>query len=260
MIFYNFDQVGKGINPNEPKKEGLALYFDVIYREFWGILYLNILFFIACLPIVTIGAAYGALCSVFIRMIRDVPVDTFYDFKTAFKKNFKQSTLIFLIQGLTLILIAIAFEFYIRVNPFFHIPLGVACVLFGLMNMYLVPIAVSVDVPFGNIFKNSFFLLFLSLKMTILCGILNFLHLAMGTIMFPYSLSYFLLGGFIFLTFTTCFMTYLGISKYCYNKPEGDSTDDETPPELSHSDEMAQLEQELQELQKLDNPSEDITT
>lgn len=231
MIFYNFDQVGKGINPNAPKKEGLALYFDVLYREFWSILYLNIIFFIACIPIVTIGAAYSAMSSVFIRMIRDVPVDTFSDFKIAFKKNFKQSTLLFFIQCFILFLICVAFEFYIRVNPFLHIPLGVTCILFGLMNLYLVPVLVSVELPFGNVFKNSFFLLFLSLKLTFLCGMLNFLHLAMGIIMFPYSLTYFILGGFIFLTFTTCFMTYQGISKYCYNKPEEES--DETTGDSS---------------------------
>lgn len=253
MIFYNFDQVGKGINPNTPKKEGLALYFDVFYREFWSILYLNILFLLACIPIFTISASWAAYSSVLIRMIRDVPVDVVPDFKRAFKNNFKQATQVFLLQIFTVFIVAVAFEFYIRVNPFFHIPLGVACVFLSLMNMYLIPTSVSVELPLKYVIKNSFFLIFLSLKTTILCGFILFLHFLMVLIMGLYSIGYFLLFGTVFLAYTTTFLTYQGIEKFCY---QNNSNTDENPMkveeniELSHEEEIALLDAELEMLNK----------
>lgn len=251
MIFYNFDQVGKGIDPNAPKKEGIALFFDILYREFWSILWLNLFFFVFSLPLFTIGASYSAVCAVMVKMVRDVPIDPFYEFRTAFNENFKQSTAVFFLQIAVIIILMINYQFYNMVNPYIHVVIGVIAVIFCFMNLYVVPLLVSVELPLKNILKNSFLLVFLDLKHSLLCALLTGLNLFVILFYFPYSFIYFTVVGFIFPTFITCFLTHYGIKKYCYIK-EGEELEEEIPVSkpLTHTEEMELLQQELDSLQQ----------
>ena len=47
----NYESAGAGIAKNAPKKEGIALFFDIFFRKFWLMIGLNILFFIFTLPL-----------------------------------------------------------------------------------------------------------------------------------------------------------------------------------------------------------------
>ena len=58
--------------------------------------YLNILWFICCLPIVTIGASTTALFYVTMKMVRNEEGNITRNFFHSFKENFKQSTLVWL--------------------------------------------------------------------------------------------------------------------------------------------------------------------
>lgn len=59
---------------------------------------LNIMFVICCIPVVTIGAAVTALYTVTLRMAEKKHTYVMKDFFKAFKSNFKQSTIIWLIM------------------------------------------------------------------------------------------------------------------------------------------------------------------
>ncbi|EOR21480.1 putative integral membrane protein [Niallia nealsonii AAU1] len=61
------------------------------------LLLLNALFLISCLPIVTIGSALTAMYSITIKMARNEDVSIVRGYVAAFHKNFKQSTIIWLI-------------------------------------------------------------------------------------------------------------------------------------------------------------------
>ncbi|MEK4870840.1 YesL family protein [Niallia sp. FSL W8-1348] len=61
------------------------------------LLLLNALFLISCLPIVTIGSALTAMYSITIKMARNEDVSIIRGYVAALQKNFKQSTLIWLI-------------------------------------------------------------------------------------------------------------------------------------------------------------------
>lgn len=60
---------------------------------------LSLLWFVTSLPIITIGASTTALFDACIRIIRSRDTSVFRDFFKAFKSNFKQSTVIFLIMA-----------------------------------------------------------------------------------------------------------------------------------------------------------------
>ena len=61
------------------------------------LLLLNALFLISCLPIVTIGSALTAMYSITIKMARNEDVSIIRGYVAALQKNFKQSTIIWLI-------------------------------------------------------------------------------------------------------------------------------------------------------------------
>ena len=67
----NFEREGPGIKKDEPSKEGISLFFQLFVARFWDILKLNIIFIVYCIPIVTIGPAFGALTSITMSMIQN---------------------------------------------------------------------------------------------------------------------------------------------------------------------------------------------
>ena len=62
------------------------------------IIILNILFVICCIPIVTVGASYTALYTVMLKLVKNEESYIFRGFFKAFKDNFKQATIIWLIM------------------------------------------------------------------------------------------------------------------------------------------------------------------
>ena len=77
--FFNFDS---------PLVRALNKMFDVMW--------LNILTLLCCLPIVTIGASLTSMHFVLLRLYRDEDTYVARSFFTAFRKNFKQTTLLWL--------------------------------------------------------------------------------------------------------------------------------------------------------------------
>ena len=61
------------------------------------LMWLNFLTFLCCLPVFTIGAATSAMHTVLIQIFRDEESQITATFFKAFKKNFKQATLVWLI-------------------------------------------------------------------------------------------------------------------------------------------------------------------
>ncbi|MGN0356148.1 MAG: YesL family protein, partial [Muricoprocola sp.] len=59
---------------------------------------LNLLFIISCIPIVTIGAATTALYSITLKMARNEESYIVKGYWKAFKENFKQSTIMWLVM------------------------------------------------------------------------------------------------------------------------------------------------------------------
>lgn len=83
---------GPGIDKDAPKPEGLRLLGAVLAREWWDLLRLNVLFIAACLPLVTVPAAYFAAVSVCVAMIEDRNVYLWRDFWAAFRSRFWVTT------------------------------------------------------------------------------------------------------------------------------------------------------------------------
>ena len=76
-----------------------------------NLMILNILTLICCIPLVTAGAAMTALYTMTMRMARNEEGSIVREYFQAFRENFKQATILWLIFGS--LMVFLAFDIYI---------------------------------------------------------------------------------------------------------------------------------------------------
>ncbi|HEV7275239.1 MAG TPA: DUF624 domain-containing protein [Devosiaceae bacterium] len=79
---------GPGIPRDAPPKEGLALLVDVVARNWWELIQLNLLIILFGLPLVTLPAALVAAGRICALMLEDRPLYLGRDFLAAFRAKF----------------------------------------------------------------------------------------------------------------------------------------------------------------------------
>ncbi|MBT9369685.1 DUF624 domain-containing protein [Rhizobium sp. CSW-27] len=84
---------GKGIPKDAPKKTGLALIADILAREWWELVKLNLLFLLASLPLVTLPAALFAIAHVCRLIVEDRNVYLLRDFREAMRAHALRASL-----------------------------------------------------------------------------------------------------------------------------------------------------------------------
>ncbi|NTB87525.1 DUF624 domain-containing protein [Agrobacterium tumefaciens] len=83
---------GPGIPKNAPKKTGLALFAEILAREWWEIVKLNMLFLLAAMFVVTIPAALAATARLCVTLVEDRNTYLLRDFSEAFVSYFWRAT------------------------------------------------------------------------------------------------------------------------------------------------------------------------
>lgn len=145
--------------------------------------YLNLLWLICCLPIVTIGASTTALFYVTLKLAKNEEGNLTKAFFYSFKENFKQSTIIWLI--LLIVGIVLAFDGYVFYrmrfeNVFWTIAAAVfliAVAAYLIILMYIFPLLARFDNTTLAMFKNS---IMLGMRFLLCTAIMAFLYFAMA--------------------------------------------------------------------------------
>ena len=216
----NFQREGPGVEKDSPSKEGISLFFELFIARFCDILKLNIIFIIYCIPIVTVGPAFGALTSITMSMIQRKHIYIFSDFHQAFKSNWKQSLICSFIVTLTFTLFGASLFFYYKLaqqQPIFYCIFFVCLfitVLLGFACIYIYPLLTTISLPIKDIFKNSIFLSIVCLKNTLLCALVCGIFLGINIVFFPLTFPILLIFTFSMLSFITSFATWPGIKKF----------------------------------------------
>jgi uncharacterized membrane protein YesL len=83
---------GPGIPKDAPAKTGLALFADILARESWEMVKLNILFILASLFVVTLPAALAAMARVSVAFVEDRNTYLLREFLEAFRQYFWRAT------------------------------------------------------------------------------------------------------------------------------------------------------------------------
>ncbi len=176
--------MGKLFDLESPLFSGLNKMADLIY--------LNLLTFVCCIPIITIGASMTALNYVVLKMVRNEDSHLTRQFFKSFKQNFKQATIIWLI--ILLAIIVLAGDFYIFTYSGVTFPLWLkvaflAVAIVGLIGiMHVFPVLARFDNTTKNIFKNSLFMGILSFPKTVLmiiCWIIPFVLMLFAVKVLP---------------------------------------------------------------------------
>ena len=126
------------------------------------IMFLNLLWVLFSLPIITIGASTTALYSVFIKMRNGKDGKLFQDFWDAFRSNFRQATIIWLIILAAAFVFTTDIVYFLNMGGFFGT--FFAMVFFGLdvmllpMSLYVFSMQAVFDNKVGTTMKSALYL------------------------------------------------------------------------------------------------------
>lgn len=145
--------------------------------------YLNILWFICCIPIVTAGASTTALFYVTLKIARNEEGNITKAFFRSFRENLKQGTLIWMILLAFGIILGIDgyVVYHMRFeNVFWTICaafLIIAAAAYAIVLMYIFPLLARFDNTIGAMFKNALFMGIRFLLCTIVMAVIYFIML-----------------------------------------------------------------------------------
>lgn len=217
---------GPGIPKDKPKKKGIALFFEIFWREFWELLKLNMLFLVFCIPIVTIPASITAMCRITLTMVRDKNHFLFRDFFGCFKREFFKSLGAGAILFVALLLSVFGVWFYTNLHTLGWIRMvpaavGVGCfIIVSLMSNYVFAQIAYFEIPFKKMFKNAFYLVFVCIKRNTIVLVISILLIGLGIGMLPYSMPAFVMIIFSLTNFVAMFHAYPAMCKYVLKREE----------------------------------------
>ena len=122
------------------------------------VLWLNILWIVFCLPIITIGASTCAAYSVTLKMVDEEEGYIGRQFVKAFKDNFKQGTIMWLITAPSIYLDFLMFQFILKGDDV-HFLIIVGAIIYTALvvtsNLYTYPLIARYENKLINMIKNS---------------------------------------------------------------------------------------------------------
>jgi uncharacterized membrane protein YesL len=179
------------------------------------------------------------------KFILEQPCFLFDEFFTAFKKNFKQSLFIGIIDVICLASVFVVVHLYLFANKvpeeyfvYLFIFIGIISVFF-MMNFFIFLEIVALKLSLKSIVKNAFCLVFLGVKQVALPFIINVAVLSVTYLFLPFSLIPMLFFPIAWMCFTTVFICYPIIQKYIINPyyEEKGEVNPELPVEARYEEE-----------------------
>lgn len=217
--------------------------------------YLNVLWFICCLPIVTVGASTTALYYVTLKIAKNEEGNLTRAFFHSFKQNFKQATQIWLILLASGIFLAVdGYVFYhMRFeNLFWAIGTAIFLVVlaaYAIIWMYIFPLLARFDNSIWSMFKNS---IMLGMRFLLCTAIMAAIYFAMAFIVINIFTPMIIFGQG--LCALLCSYLLSNILLLCQGKME----EAEETEEAEGTGERIEIEEieEIQETKELDEMKE----
>ncbi|MCL2426195.1 MAG: DUF624 domain-containing protein [Oscillospiraceae bacterium] len=225
----NYNRPGPGVSKDEPRKKGVARFFELLFRDFWDLMKINMLFCLCVLPsavmffvgfdllypsiafIVSfllalalafpIGGAMTAYVYYITKMMRDDPSYVWYEFKRKFKENFKQAAPVgvvctaFVYTQIMLWVLLVMEEIN---SDLVLLTVSLASlVIFGMIAPYVFLHLAYVDLNTTGILKNSMLMSFGYLPRSFMGALLSGLIWIAFALFFPASLMFIPVIGLI---------------------------------------------------------------
>ncbi|MBQ1519756.1 MAG: DUF624 domain-containing protein [Ruminococcus sp.] len=253
LFFKNYDDAGPGISKNEPKKKGAARFFDLFGRKFWSLMWLNIHYFLAFIPLflmipvlyylsdhtvqliltlllaVVFAVIIGPATAGMMRVLRLFFIEKHSfisrDFFVGVRKNFKKAAIIGALDCLILLSAYASSNVYpvlaMQYSKLFYLPMVLTFSIFlivFMMNFYIFLMLTATDLPLKDLLKNSFTLSISSPKrnLTVAAVFIAVMSFMAVLLLKAFPLFTLLLPIFpaAFLGFVVTFICYPMIQKY----------------------------------------------
>lgn len=230
----NWNNAGAGISKNSAPKGSMKLFFEILGVRIWNLFVLNLIYVLACIPVITIGPATAGMTKVLKNYSIDKNSFVWMDFKETFKQNFFKSMIIGIVDAFAYLgvicgiymytsLISKAHEMEASASVY-YILLAVtlsAGVTFTIMNYYIYLMMVSTDLSMKNIIKNALYLSYLAPKQNILALFFNILlPVAVFLLVTCVNFQFVIIVPFFpasVVGFIICYCCYPVVQKYVIN-------------------------------------------
>ena len=223
-LFYHNNEAGSGVAKRGRQKKPFFRFWEMFANKFWTFFKINLIYVLFCLPIVTFGPATAAMTALMRNIYLEKPQFVFHDFWQAFKKNFKQSFVIGLMDIWFIVMAVFSFFFFTsNMNDtdkpywlYYAMVMAVEIIIL-LMNFYIFPQIVALNLRLPQILKNSFILAFLNIKGNLITLAAFLVYIALlGMFFFPLVFLIPLLP-IAWLSFLAMFTSYPAIQKFIIN-------------------------------------------
>lgn len=173
-LFSNYNNAGSGIPKMPQEKRGFFKFMEVYSRHFWDLAILNLLYILFCIPVITFGPATAALLKVTRNYSQERSCFMFHDFWKTFKTSFKQSFPVGLFDLFLMFWSWYMLTFYYNMSQVYSfgkillvIAISLLLILY-MMHFYIYLLIVSTNLKLKQIVKNSFLLISIGLKPTLI--------------------------------------------------------------------------------------------
>jgi len=223
LDLFKYGKAGKGVQKGGPKKKPFFLFWEIFGDKFWKFFQINLIFFVACIPIVTFGPALAAMTQVMRKFTIGEPIFVFHEFKTAFKKNFKQSFFVGLVDIGLVVLLVYNINFYLAAissdatsfenKAMLALSLAVGFIIY-MMHFYIYPQIVALNLKVHQIIKNAFILMIVGIKRSFIGFFATAALVVIMALGYPYSVIALPLVPAAWMSFIATFCAYPVIQKH----------------------------------------------
>lgn len=183
-----------------------------LYRfldRFTNLFFLNVIWILLSLPLITLFPASAAMFGVFREWTLEKEGNLFKSYFKHFKANFKHSFLYGLIWFFCISILYIDLQIISELKSYNFILLSglfLLIILVAFHTVYFVPVSIHFDLSFWGKIKHTFLFSIMFFPTTILCLLIGF-----GTILFVFFMPAFMILIFspaAYLIFRLCFRTF----------------------------------------------------
>ncbi|MCR5111895.1 MAG: DUF624 domain-containing protein [Ruminococcus sp.] len=199
----DYESSGSGISKDDVKKKGLALFFDLLGRKFWSLMWVNVLYVLFFIPLmlimpaiyfinnnyiavavicilvlifaIVIGPATAGMMKIMRMFYIEKHTFIAHDFFEAVRDNFKRAAVVGLVDCFVIFSAFAALQVYpalaVQYTRAFYIPMVITFSLFlmvFIMNFYVFLMLTSTTLTMKQILKNSFMFAISGMKQNLL--------------------------------------------------------------------------------------------
>lgn len=202
IFSYSPQREGKGVGKDSPKLKRPFLFFQLFYNNFWDFIKLSMIFFVTCIPIITIPASICGMT--YVSKCYAIETHTFLlsDYFEYFKKYFFKSIVVSIVNLIVAFSLYIVISNYNTITQFQNllVPIVIINLLMLVMDFYIFPMLITYDIPLWAVFKNSFILSMVKFPMNLLIALIFVAIVACAFGFYPIIgmvLTPFILTGFL---------------------------------------------------------------